>query len=274
MSMNLVSEHFPIEKRANAIGWISAGTALTGIFGGPYVGFLSGVGGWRLAFVGLGLPVSLAGLALAAKYLPSKPPNQSSGKGGGALGGFSSVLSNRSAVFCLVGYALTMSAISALDFYGFSFFRQRFLLSAASASVMQSGVNLGYTSGSLLSGRLVNRFGGKAVLISTVMGASFFIASYSYMEAFWLSLTVFFFAYMFTGTLIPAYYSLALEQVQGSRGIILTMSTAAANIGMSLGAGLGGLMLILFDYGYVGIALGLSGIAATAIFRFLTVEPL
>lgn len=54
----------------------------------------------------------------------------------------------------------------------------------------------------------------------------------------------------------------------------MSTSSAADNLVSSLGAGVGGLMLLLYDHQGVGISLGAIGIAAATVFQLLASGPL
>ena len=57
------------------------------------------------------------------------------------------------------------------------------------------------------------------------------------------------------------------------RGAIMSLSYAFVNVGSAIGAAIGGLTLILYDYEELGIILGSMGILAAIIFQFVTVDP-
>jgi predicted MFS family arabinose efflux permease len=54
---------------------------------------------------------------------------------------------------------------------------------------------------------------------------------------------------------------------------MMSMFAAFAGVGAAIGAGIGGLTLILFEYERLGIILGSMGLIAAIIFKFLTVDP-
>jgi predicted MFS family arabinose efflux permease len=274
MSMSLVADHFPLKKRTSAIGWIIAGTALSGIVGAPVIDFIAGLGGWRLAFLGFVLPISLLSLLLAAKGLPSTPYSQKLETSKGSyLEGFKGVFTNRSAVACVIGYALSLTAFQAIGFYSPSFFRQRFLVSTSFASMTISGLYLCLTLGSLISGRLVDRFGRKLTTVLTVFIAGILIISFTNLSNLWLSLALALLGYLFAGILISASHSLALEQVPRFRGTMMSINSAAEKMGAALGAGVGGLLLLLYGWNLLGITLGVIGILAAVIYYLLVIDP-
>lgn len=270
----LAGDHFPFDKRTSAIGWLNAGLSLSYVVGAPAIGFIAGLHGWRLAFLGFVLPISLLSLLLAAKALPFTPSGDPSPTGKkNSLEGYKVVFSNRSAIACLVGFALSMAAWQAILLYSSSFFRQRFLLSTTSASLFFVAAALCYTSGSLVSGRLVEKFGRKPSTVLAAFISCIFIISYTNSPDLWLSVAVAFLGCLFTGMLTTSSTSLTLEQVPRFRGAMMSIQSAASNAGSALGAGVGGLALLLYDYEFVGISLGGIGIIGAAIFYLLAIDP-
>ena len=103
MTITLVGEHFPLEKRANAIGWIIAAGALSYLIGAPVIGLIADIEGWRFVLLGFVIPISLVSLFLAFVGLPSASRrHQLTISKGTYLGSFKGVLLNISATAWLV----------------------------------------------------------------------------------------------------------------------------------------------------------------------------
>lgn len=276
MLFSLVGEHFPLEKRANAIGWIITGVALSSMIGTPIIGFIVSLefGDWRLAFLGYVLPVSLLGLAMAAKGVrsPSQRPHPKMIKGK-YLEGFKGVFANHSAIACLVGAALSIAGFQAIVFYGISFFRQRFQLTIGFVAIIFPVFALCYVLGNQVSGRLVNKFGRKPVTVLTVFFAGIITISFINMSQLWLAYALACIGSLFFGMLATASFSLTLEQVPNFRGTMMSLRSASTSMGAALGAGVGGLTLLWWDYEGVGLALGALSIAAAIIFYILVFDP-
>jgi predicted MFS family arabinose efflux permease len=274
MCVTMVGEHFPLEKRASAVGWIVAGGALPFVIGAPLIASIAGVGGWRLAIIGFVIPILLASLLLAFISLPSiSHSHRPAVNGKTYLRSFKGVLSGRSAIACLIGDALRSASFIAILIYGASFFMRRFLVSIDFASIWILGAASCYTLGSLVSGRAVNRFGRKTSTVLTAFLAGIFTITYACVLNLWLSLALSLIASWFFGMVTSAANSLTLEQVPEFRGTMMSIDTAAINLGSALGTALGGLALVFFDYEGLGIALGVMGVTAAIVFHFLTTDP-
>jgi predicted MFS family arabinose efflux permease len=274
MCVTMIGEHFPLEKRASAVGWIIAGGALSFVIGAPIIASIAGLGGWRLAIIGFVIPILLASLLLAFISLPSiLHSHRLAVNGKTYLKSFKGVLSGRSSIACLIGDALRQASFIAILIYGASFFMRRFLVSIDFASIWILGAASCYTLGSLVSGPIVNRFGRKTSTVLTAFLAGIFTITYVCVFNLWLSLTLGFIDSWFFGMVTSAANSLTLEQVPEFRGTMMSIDTAAINLGSAFGTALGGLALLSFGYEGLGIALGVMGVAAAIVFYLLTTDP-
>jgi len=275
MAITLVGEHFRLEMRGNAVGWIIAAGSISYLIGAPVIGFIANSSGWRFTLLGFVIPISLGSLFLAFIGLPSSSLSDKHEISRGLyLESFKEVVSNRSALACLVGNILRMAAFMAILIYGISFFRQGFSVSIDFASAIVIGAALCYTLGSLAAGRLVNKFGRKTVTVVTTFFAGIFTISFVYLPNLWLSLALFILSTWFSGMASSAANSLSLEQAPRFRGTMMSMNSAAISLGNAVGSALGGLVLVLFNYEVMASALGVMGIVAAMIFYLLTVDQL
>ncbi|MFX0097903.1 MAG: MFS transporter [Candidatus Hodarchaeota archaeon] len=272
MAFTLVGEHLLVERRGSAVGWIIAAGSLSFLIGAPVISRISDVGGWRLPLLVFVIPISLASLFLALIGVPSTSRKQLTINKASYLGSFKGVLLNISAAACLAGNVLRTASFIAIVLYGISFFRQRFLASTDFASVIIIGAALCYTLGSLVAGRIINKFGRKRLTVLTAFLAGMFIISFVYLPNLWLSLTLNFLGTWFSGMASSAANSLALEQTPRFRGTMMSINSAALSFGSALGSALGGLALVLFNYEVMGSILGVMGIVAAIIFHFLTTD--
>ncbi len=274
MTFAMVGEHVSLERRANAVGWIVAGGALVYVVGAPVIGVIAEFGGWRYPVFGFVMPILLMSLLLAFLGLPSalaNPPNSVSMRT--YLQSFREILSNRSAVACLIGDALRSGAFVAIVAYVASFVRERFLVSTSLASLVLLGGALCYAIGSVVSGLLVNKIGRKASTVLTALLSGVFTVVFAFAPVLWLSILLILFASWFFGMVASAANSLTLEQIPRLRGSLMSVDAAVVNLGAALGAAVGGAALITFGYEGLGGSLGLLGVLGATIVSFLAVDP-
>jgi len=273
MVTTLAGDYFPLHKRGTTVGWIVAAGSLSYVVGAPMISLIAGVGGWRLTLVGFVIPISMVSLFLASVGLPSSSRTPQRGFDGAMyLRSFKGALLNTSAVACLVGNVLRTISFVAIVLYGISFFRQRFLVSIDFASAIIIGAALCYTLGSLVAGRLVNRFGRKSLTVLTALLGGIFIIAFVCLRNLWLSLAVNFLGTWFSGMASSAANSLTLEQAPRFRGTMMSINSAALSLGNALGSAIGGVALVLYNYEVMGSILGAMGIFAALIVYLLTVD--
>lgn len=270
----LIGEHVSLIKRANAIGLTVAAGALGYVIGPLLIAWIANLGGWRLCLVGFVIPVLFVSLLMTSAGVPSTSRNsKKSLDGRDYLKGFRDVLSNRSAVACIVGDALRSAAFVATVIYVASFVREHFQMSTAFASLVLLGGASFYAIGSVVAGPFVNRLGRKRLTVVNAVLAGTFTMCYYFTPNLWLSMTLVMVASWFFGMLVSSANSLTLEQVPEARGTIMSLSTASLNLGSALGTAIGGLALSLFGYEGLGSVLGVMGIAAAFVFLVFAREP-
>jgi len=273
MAFTLVGEHFSLERRSKAIGWIVAGGALVYVVGAPIIALMSGFGGWRFPLLGFVIPVLLFSLLTAFLGLPSASGSRRISFDAKVHLSFRDIFLNRSAAACLIGDTLRSAAFVAILLYAVSFFRQRFLISMELASLVLLGGAVPYVLGSLSAGRFVNRFGRKPSTVLTALLSGIFTVSYVLVPSVLLSLLLMLMASWFFGMVASSANSLTLEQIPRLRGTMMSLDTAVINIGSALGTVAGGLALLYLNYEGLGIVLGAIGIFAAIVFFLLAKDP-
>jgi DHA1 family inner membrane transport protein len=275
MAFTLVADNFSPQERANALSWIIAGMSGAYLIGSPIIGYISGFVGWRGSFLWFVLPISLIGLLLAIKFIPSEQQSSHEEKKTqiGIIDSYKRVLSNISALACLVGSALIAAAYMAMVSYAPSFFREQFGLSTAQASFIVIGYSVFFITGTRLSGRLIKRFGRKTMMLWPTALASLTIFAYLNITNLWLSMLARFLGSAFSAVVFTAVNALTLEQVPNLRGTVMSLNQATFSLGGVLGTGFGGLVVLLYGYQTMGLSHGAFMFIAMLILHFLAKEP-
>jgi len=272
MALTLIAEYFPLERRARAVGWYVAGGSLAYVVGSQAIVFLARRGGWRAAYLGFVAPVVMMSFVLAWIGLPKLSVDNVEGDGG-FMRGFRGVLMKRSAVSCLFATVLRLASFQLILLYGTSFFREEFVVSRELASTIITVVALSYTAGSIVVGRLVDRYGRRRLTLATTFLAASFTILMTLSPDFILALLFDFLSAWFFGMSASVAHSLNLEQVPEFRGIMMSLNSASGGLGAALGAGIGGFVLLTYGYGTSGITLGGLGVVSALIYLFLTTDP-
>jgi predicted MFS family arabinose efflux permease len=273
MSTTLIGELLPIEKRAGAIGWIVAGMSISYLIGALAIGYIAGIGGWRSSFLLYAIPIVVLSFILVTIGIPSIQRDERE-TSYSYLDGFKAVFSNMSANACLVCYVLSSAAWQFSLLYGISFVRQRFQLSTSSASIFMLGTSLAFTIGSIVSGRLVNKYGRKSLTVISIFLMSALTIICPFLFNFVLYAITALFCCIFSGMMYTGIRSLTLEQIPRFRGTIMSLNNASMQMGNTFGAGIGGLTLLLYDYQGTGLALGGMGLVGAIILYLFAIDPL
>ena len=267
-SQALVGSIFPVHERPKILGYLIAGFALSYVIGSPIISL---IGDWRLAFSLFMFPLTLGSLFLLFVGIPSVartvPTSQR------YIQGFTEVVRNKSAFTCLVANVLFYIANRVWGFFSIPFYRQQFLVDTVSTSLLVTGSSLIFVVSSLIGGRLVNRLGRKPLTVLCSLLSGFLYIVFINVSNLWLSILLMYAAGVTTSLRGTAYNSLALEQIPGYRGTMMSLSQFAQNVAGALGTTLGGILLITFDYGHLGI-LSITAIIAAIVIQLFTIDPI
>jgi predicted MFS family arabinose efflux permease len=272
MVNTLIGELLPVEKRTSVIGYTVGAMALFYVTGSLLTSYIAELAGWRWAFMGLVFPVSALGLILALKAIPSIESRANVGASD-VKAGFMAMFSNRSAVACVLGTALGITAWSFYLTYGASFWRQRYQLSTMFVSMAMILTSLSYILGSLLCGRVVKRFGRKTLVILSALLLGLATILVTYPTSFWYSYAIGIIASFCAGLMITSFTSLTLEQIPGFRGTMMSVYSAATSLGQLICASLGGFLLLRYGYNVLGIGLGVAGVLSSLVIYAFSIDP-
>jgi predicted MFS family arabinose efflux permease len=274
MTNSLIGENMVLERRASAVGWTVAAGSLAYFIGAPLMGVLSGFGGWRTVLLSFIIPIALLALLIMGTAIPSAKKNARASVTSEAYSNsFIKIALNKSAIGCLIGTIFRFATFAALLFYGTAFTIERFDLSIDFASIVILVAALSYTIGSLTCSPVIKKVGRRSTTVVAVLLAGLFTISYAFAPSIWLSVTLMSVAGWFNGLAASASTNLTLEQMPKLRGTMMSLQYAFVSIGSTIGAAIGGLTLILYDYKELGIILGSMGIIAAIIFQFATTDP-
>lgn len=272
MIMTLIGENMSQEKRSGAIGLIVASTPMLSTLTGLIIGRITSLG-WRTAYLIYVLPIALISLILSFLGLASVGDKERTGQEKSILDGFKRILVNRSAFSCLIATSLAMAAWISVMSYGISFYREQYLVPTDWAGIIWSGLALCFTVGSLVTGRLVNRFGRKPLSLVGALLVGVSAVLFTYLPSFIVSIFFALLASFFAGLRHSVSNSLSLEQVPDFRGSMMSLNSGFISLGAALGSAIGGLALTYGDYSVLGVSLGFLGIVAALIYYLFTNDP-
>jgi predicted MFS family arabinose efflux permease len=274
IGMVLIAKRVPQDRRVSAVGWTMAAAALAYLVGAPAFAFIAGIGGWRLAFLGFVLPFSLLSLVSSYVVLPSEAKGEGNPSSGGVVDALKAVGTNLSASACMVTTALVIATWSVHLIYSPSFLRQSFGLSRGFVSLSTIVGASSYIVGSVLSGRVVNRYGRRGVALLVSVPAGLMLLLYYNMPNLWVTLGLSYGACVLFGMLHSANTNLSLEQIPAFRGTMMSINQAAGNLGSTLVVMLGGWALLEYGYRYLGALIAVLNLLAFVVYRLMVKDPL
>ncbi len=268
MSVALVGELIPQERRADAMSKLFAVPPIITVFGSPLVGY---IGDWRRALLLYAIPIAAASLILVRLSIPLR---KTTGRKVELASAFRTLIANGSALTCLFYFLLNSVTWQIVGVLSISFLREYHNLSKTFTSLIYSGFAIAVFVGALSGGRIVNRYGRKAstVFITLVYGVTailFVLVPNAYIAA---GLGIL--ACLLSGLRQPAINSLTIEQIPEIRGSIMSLSTASGNIGGMIGAAMAGLILLKYGWVTAGVFLGSAAILAAIILKKFAKDPI
>lgn len=262
----LIGDRFPYERRGGAIGLVSGMLIASTLFGVPLGGYLAEISTWRYAFWIIG---GLALLASVVVYLvlPADRPDPGSRRGAAhstlrsTLGQFRAAFSAASVFFALLATFLWFGGLQGTFANAGIYYSRFFGFTEAQNGLVLMVAGLGSVIGSIVGGRLADRFGKRAVIAtSSVIAAA----------------SVFALTSLFTGTLpaavvvhilwatafasgFSALTALVSELNPEARGMVLALSTSFMFAGSLVFTAASAVLLRAGGFPLVG---GLSAVAA------------
>ena len=267
MSVALVGELIPQEKRADAMSKLFAVPPIITVFGSPLVGY---IGDWRRALLLYAIPLAAASLVLVRLSIPLRTTKARKVELATA---FRTLIASGSALTCLVYFLLNSVTWQIVGVLSISFLREHHHLSKAFTSLIYSGFAVAVFVGALSGGRIVNRYGRKpsTVFLTIVYGMTailFVLIPNAYVAAGLGILTC-----LLTGLRQPAANSLTIEQIPEIRGSIMSLSTASGNVGGMIGAAVAGYLLLNYGWITAGVFLALAAVLAGIVLQIYAKDP-
>jgi DHA1 family inner membrane transport protein len=267
MSVALVGELIPQERRADAMSKLFAVPPIITVFGSPLVGY---IGDWRRALLLYAIPIVVAALILVRHSIPLR---KTKGRKVDLTSAFRTLMANRSALTCLFYFLLNSVTWQIVGVLSISFLREYHNLSKTFTSLIYSGFAIAVFVGALSGGRIVNKYGRKlsTVFITVAYGVAaifFVLVPNAYVAAGLGILTC-----LLAGLRQPAANSLTIEQIPEIRGSIMSLSTASGNVGGMIGAAMAGFLLLNFGWITAGVFLASAAILAGVVLQIFAKDP-
>ena len=266
MVFSYIGECYPGERRAQVVGTLTSLRTVSYLLMVQLIGLVVGLWGWRGAFLLLAAPMTILGLALSLRVLPGIRGKENPGRVS-LIEGYRGVLASRSAVACLLGNMLAGGAwAGGIIVYTVTYLREAFLLPRSEASNVFSGLIIGIIAGNYLGGPIIKRLGGKRVMVVSCLLTGILEACYMNSPGIQLTVAIVIVMSVLAGIVITSTNTLLLDQVPLYRGTVTSVNSAVSQLGVALGAALGGLVLQLQGWGTVGVVFGAMHVVASIVY--------
>jgi predicted MFS family arabinose efflux permease len=268
MSVALVGELVPQEKRANAMSKLFAIPPIITVLGSPIIGY---IGDWRMALLFYAIPIVVASLILVKFSIPLRRTKLMKVD---LVSASKKLISNRSALTCLSYFLLTSITWQIVGVLSISFLREQHNLPKDLTSLIYSGFAIAVFVGALSGWRIVNRYGRKTstVIITLAYGITavlFVLVPNAYVAA---GLGIF--ACLLSGLRQPAVNSLTVEQIPEISGSVMSLSSASDSMGGMIGAAIASFLLLNYGWVTAGIFLGAAAIFAAVVLQKFAKDPI
>jgi DHA1 family inner membrane transport protein len=273
MVFSYIGEFYPGERRSQVVGTLASLRSVSYLVMVQLIGLVVSNWSWRETFLLLVAPMTFIGIVLSLKVLPRVGSSETVSEIN-VLEGYRGVLASRSALACLLGNLMAGGAwAGGVVVYTVTYLREAFLLPRSDASNIFSGLVVGVLVGNYLGGLLAKRLGSKRVIVTSSFLTGVLIICY--MNAPNIQLTVVIVAVMSlaAGIILTCANTLLLGQVPRYRGTVMSVNSAATQLGVALGALFGGLVLYFYSWGMMGVVFGAMHIIASIVYEHGAKEP-
>ncbi len=267
VSLAVAATHFKAALQRRVLSIVTAGVAGSGIIGVPLLTGVDALYGWRAAFIALAF-AGLVGLALSAWTLPRATEEKKSAlRVGTVLGAYAPLLRHRTTLGLIASSFLRPAGLWMLGTYISAFLVQIHGLSVQVAALSFTAFGAGLFLGSLAAGGgwvvsvpLRPLVIATAPITGVLLGVTFFLPV---PPVAIMGLT--FVGFVFNGMGSLAQNVLLLRETPAGRATTMTLNGSAQSLGSAFGSSVGGILIALGGYGYVGIGIIVLGVAAAIV---------
>jgi DHA1 family inner membrane transport protein len=266
MVFSYIGETYAAERRPKVVGTLASVRTVLYLAVVQLIGLIVARWGWRQAFLFLSAPMTVAGLLLSQRTLPSVRSHAASQAG--VMEGYRGVLASRSALACLLGNMLAGGGwAGGVVVYSVTYLRGGLAMSLPDASKVFSGLVIGVLVGNYLGGLAAGWLGVKRVIVVSSAVTGLLIVGYMSSPSLVLTLASVAAMSLAAGVVLTCANTLLLSQAPAYRGTVTSLNSAATQLGIALGAAIGGAALSLYGWAAVGATYGAMHIVAAAIYH-------
>lgn len=251
-----------------ALGYVVGSQSIAWIVGNPLIGILTDAVSWRLAYA---VPGMAALAALAAALLAGRRDSEPTGE----RSGMTDVARDPSARRWTIAEFVAYSAWTAELTYIGAFYVQTYDVGESLVGFLLAIGSVAFLISTLGTDRLVRRLGGRRrrmVITAALAMGTLLAVIMNVTPAIAFTVVLFFVMALSAGFRSTSSSALALGLLPRTPGAMMAARTTSAQLGYTIGAMLGGLVLAVADFGVLGFVL-LVGMAFSALLIARVEEP-
>lgn len=266
LSLAIAGSWFTGPASRRAIGWTVGALSSAPIIGVPILTTIGDVAGWRVAFLAAG-SVAVIVAVLGAAWLPRTPrPVSGELRWQGVFAAYRPLVHD-ARMRRLYGCTITRSMcwLGMLTYMG-AMLADEFGLSTGEIGLVYMLGGSGYFAGSLVAGNLLARLPARRlVAVSNVLMALLLLVAFAAVLDTPFTIGLITLAAFAAAVGWVSLTTLITEETPAGASTTMVLNMALFNVGVSAGAGLGGILLALGGYGAVGLVLTLVGLVSAVL---------
>jgi DHA1 family inner membrane transport protein len=270
--LSSVGDYFPPARRGKAMAIVNLGPPITTIGGVPLGALIADRYGWQTSVLCLGVGMIVVALLILIA-LPSMKPVRSPQEIT-YLSKLREVLRQKNVLYILVANIMMSGTFQIIDIYLVAFLMVSYSLKIGQVAPFISLMAIGQFAGTLLGGQMADRLNKlKICIISIALCGVIGLLLILFPQHMWLSVLLGAFFRGIYALNRPAYFTIMISISPKGRGTIMGFSAMSIQVGRTLGAMLGGLLVAYFGYSYIGVLSFVFSIIAVIILTCINRIP-
>jgi DHA1 family inner membrane transport protein len=270
--LSSVGDYFPLKRQGTAMAIVNLGPPIATIGGVPLGALIADRYGWQTSIlcVGVGmLVIAFLILIILPSLKPVRSPQDIS-----YLSKLREVLRQKNVLYILASNIMMSGTFQTIDIYLVAFLMVSYSLKIGQVAPFISLMAIGQFAGTLLGGQMADRLNKlKICIISIALCGVIGLLLILFPQHMWLSVLLGAFFRGIYALNRPAYFTIMISISPKGRGTIMGFSAMSIQVGRTLGAMLGGLLVAYFGYSYIGVLSFVFSIIAVIILTCINRIP-
>jgi MFS transporter, DHA1 family, inner membrane transport protein len=256
--MSSAADYFPANRRGRALGLVVAAVSMATVIGVPALAEVSALFGWRWAFAGQGVLLLVLGGVIWSIF----PRWKAYTNAGNSMSGLRLALAERSIQMLMISNTLERAAFTTVATYLAAFLMQSYGLKLDQVAPVLSATAGGTLIGSIIGGRMADGVSRPVLLftcfqlMAAVAGIPLYLTTPGVVPTAILA-SIF---GLVNSLARPSSMWLISQVPESRRGATMGFTATSNQIGLMLGASIGGLLISTGGYQLLGIQISCASL--------------